>query len=233
MHSPADSDLAAGGPPQVSEAEENRQHERYPVRLAVRYASAQDYVQEYAENLSEGGLFIGGAQHLEALDVVNIHVELPGFGTYEVETRVAHVMSDERSAETGRRAGAGLAIMDAPPGFREALSEYLILLGKRHDAVVFVVGEGVCREVESAGYRVQQAPPPILISEAVSETRAVIGLVVPVAEIESYKSALDANDLPDLIIPLDGDSSHGTKQLDAVLHALDQRVLHLHRSRQL
>ena len=41
-----------------------RQEERFRVNFSVRFGIARDFVQEYAENLSSGGLFIRGAHRL-------------------------------------------------------------------------------------------------------------------------------------------------------------------------
>ena len=39
-----------------------RRFPRFDVRLAVRYSSASEFVNDYVENLSQGGLFIAGAK---------------------------------------------------------------------------------------------------------------------------------------------------------------------------
>ena len=63
---------------------EQRRHPRYGVHLAVRYANAEQFVADYVENLSAGGLFIAGANQLALNTETDIHIELPGQGDWTV-----------------------------------------------------------------------------------------------------------------------------------------------------
>lgn len=198
------------------------QEPRYLVRLAVRFVEARDYVLEYAENLSRGGLFVAGAQHLDPLEEVTIRVDLPGFGAYEVECRVAHTLSEERAAKLGRRPGAGFAIMSAPEGFEEALSQYLLVLGRRRDATVVVAEEGAAELLAAAGYRVERVPGPEALVAAVDAMPKPLAVVVPQAEASAYRAALAATPVADLVVAI-GDEG----PTDALLNALDQRIVRL------
>jgi len=56
---------------------EQRRHPRYGVRLSVRYSNAEQFVNDYVENLSADGLFIKGANQLPLHAETDIHIELP------------------------------------------------------------------------------------------------------------------------------------------------------------
>lgn len=219
----SDEGTSQGESPIAAEEEGRREHEpRYLVRLAVRFVDARDYVIEYAENLSRGGLFVAGAQHLEPLEQVTIRVDLPGFGAYEVECRVAHTLSEERAAKLGRHPGAGFAIMAAPDGFEEALSQYLLVLGRRRDATVVAADDGAADLLASAGYRVERARSPESIVAAVEARARPLAIVVPQAEAPEYRAALAATPVADLVVAI-GDEG----PTDALLNALDQRIARL------
>src|SRR5688572_20977235 len=111
---------------------EKRRSFRYAVNLVVRFDSAREFVTEYAENLSHGGLFIRTSSgRLKALDEVGVELTLPGLGTYKVGVRVAHVLTPDQAARYGAAPGAGCEILSRPPGFAEAIQEYLRRLGRR------------------------------------------------------------------------------------------------------
>src|SRR5678815_1733402 len=99
---------------------EQRRHPRYGVRLLVRYTNAEQFVNDYVENLSAGGLYIAGAHQLPLHSETDIYIELPGQGTWTVRAKSVFVI-DARAAQTsGRKAGAGFEIIGKPPGFDDA-----------------------------------------------------------------------------------------------------------------
>lgn len=208
--------------PEDQDGSANRRYPRYLVNLAVRYSSAQNYVEDYADNLSEGGLFIAGAQHhLEPLQEVTVEVELPGYGLYAVGAQVAYVLDQQGAAKGGRTPGAGLAVVSAPPDFQHVLMEYLMVLGRRKDVHVLVASPGVGEFLACAGFQVATAPPPERVCLAILDTPRVVGVVVPRLDHEPYCAALRGEDLPtDLVIVAEDGSSHHD-----LLNHLDRRVL--------
>jgi Tfp pilus assembly protein PilZ len=62
------------------ERSDSRLQTRYRVHLSVRFETALDFVTEYAENLSRGGLFVRGAHHLELNREVPIQMEVDVLG---------------------------------------------------------------------------------------------------------------------------------------------------------
>ena len=99
-----------------------RRFPRYEVFLQVRYADAQEYVEEYAYHLSQGGLFMAGCQHLEPMQLVSVEIDLPGYGSHRVEARVAYVLKEPGAEPTPRPPGAGLAIVSSPPALAAVLT---------------------------------------------------------------------------------------------------------------
>jgi uncharacterized protein (TIGR02266 family) len=196
---------------------DNRRHQRFPVRFQVRFKSALDFVAEYAENLSAGGLFVRGAHRLEPLSEAEVELSLPGYRQFTVRGKVAHIVSPELAATTGRRPGAGLEIVSAPDGFGEALGEYLRRLGRRRDVAVLVEEGRPLELLEAAGYRAAPLPAPndLVVTMARSEY-PVLAVVVTRAREDQFRPAATAAGVGDLVHLLDHD-----EELDDLLGALD------------
>jgi uncharacterized protein (TIGR02266 family) len=195
-----------------------RKAARYRVHLQVRYAVAADFVREYAENLSRGGLFVRGASGLARRRDVEVEVELPGLGSYRVHAEVMHVIDEAEAQGHGRTPGAGLAIVDAPDGFAAALETYLGRLGRRGDARVLVAGDEAARLLAAAGYQVDRLDAPRSPTESgrIPAPRFdALALVVPTAERTAAEAMAPA--LP--VVCMDR-----AAELDRVLEALDARL---------
>lgn len=161
------------------------------MHLSVRYSTAREFVTEYAENLSKGGLFLKDAHEIAPLQMVAVRLQLPGFREYEILAQVVHIVPPDTAALLGRSAGAGMAIVHAPEGFQQALEQYLQRLGQRKDHQVFIADEAVGILLSSCGYRVARAPVPSEVRQAVAEAvRPVIGVIVPDTLIDDYRRAL-------------------------------------------
>lgn len=196
---------------------DKRRHQRFPARFQVRFKNAVDFVSEYAENLSAGGLFVRGAHRLEPLGEAEVEITLPGYGSHTVRGKVAHVVSPELAAESGRRPGAGIEITQAPDGFADLLGEYLRRLGRRRDVAV-LGDEGPPLELlAAAGYRTAPLPPPneLVVAMARSEY-PVLAVVVTRAREEQFRPAAEAAGVGDLVHLLDGE-----EELDDLLARLD------------
>lgn len=196
---------------------DNRRHERYAVRFQVKFRTALEFVVEYAENLSAGGLFVRGAHRLEPLSEAEVEIGLPGFGQFTVRGKVAHIVSPELAALTRRRPGAGLEIIEAPDGFREALGEYLRRLGRRRDVAVLVEEGRPLELLSDAGYRAAALPAPneLVVTMARSEY-PVLAVVVTRAREDQFRPAAEAAGVGDLVHLLDHE-----EEIDELLGALD------------
>ena len=185
------------------------------MHLSVRYETAADFVREYADNLSRGGLFIARGRGLSRHRDVMVELELPGFGAYQVRAEVVHVVSPEMAAAHGHAAGAGLAIREAPDGFADALASYLERIERRAAALVLAAGPAV-RLLAAAGYQVEEVASPAALAARAADQRPV-GVVVPAAALDSFRVAAGAS--ADLVVALDG-----SREIDEVLAHLDQRL---------
>lgn len=194
-----------------------RRSARHRVHLSVSYESAAEFVKEYAQNLSAGGLFIAGATDLSPLDLIGIEITLPGYGTYRVKAEVAHVIDADTASRAGCTAGAGLAIKDAPEEFSEALLGYLARLGRRADHLVLVEDPALREAVGRAGYQTGPAPDPggMVAVVARSETPILRLIVRPARLVEYQAAAVQAGD-PELVV-----AAEGAGALAAILPALD------------
>jgi hypothetical protein len=170
---------------------EQRRHPRYGVHLAVRYTNAEQFVTDYVENLSVNGLFIAGAHRMPLFTETQVDVELPGQGTWNVRAKSVFVIDEEAAKQSGRRAGAGMSIIEKPPGFDDALLGYLLRLGKRRDHTVMVGEVPGARHITDAGFRVVAlAAPELAAAEVTHEDFKLLAIVVPPERAQVYRAAV-------------------------------------------
>jgi hypothetical protein len=195
-----------------------RRTERYRVHLSVRYQRARDFVVEYARNLSAGGLFIRGAHHLAPLREVTVELQLPGFETFQLGCQVAHVVAPEQVEGKSYKAGAGLAIVSSPPGFKEALAGYFRRLGRRRDYCVMAADEPCRKLLEDSGYRAVAAPPVGELVAAIARSEyPVLAVVVARAQEKPYADAAARAGLPGVVRGIDY-----LEEIEDLLGELDQ-----------
>lgn len=170
---------------------EQRRHPRYGVHLAVRYTNAEQFVADYVENLSVGGLFIAGANQLPLTTETAVTVELPGQGEWTVRAKSVFVIDEAAAAQMGRKAGAGLEIIDKPPGFDDALLGYLLRLGNRRDHAVMVGEIPGVEMIRDAGYRVipLESEDEVAIALANDDAK-IIAIIVQPALVTPYRDRL-------------------------------------------
>jgi len=170
---------------------EQRRHPRYGVHLAVRYTNAEQFVNDYVENLSVGGLFIAGAHQLSLFTETPISIELPGQGEWTVRAKSVFIIDPDAAARMGRRPGAGFEILDKPPGFDDALLGYLLRLGRRRDHAIMVGDIPGVDLVTDAGYRVLplESEDEVAIALANDEAK-IIAILVPPALVRPYRDRL-------------------------------------------
>ncbi len=205
--------LTLGTPPSVSPTE-SRFHKRWRVHLTVRYERAADFVTEYAENLSYGGVFVRDADKLEPLSELTLAIDLPGVETYHVTAKVAHVLTAEMAAAAGCNPGAGLELVNTPPGFSDALSDYLLRLGRRREMGVLVDSELCCRALADSGYNAMQLPPADQLASSIASSKVpIVALVVERGRLAEFSNVTNS------VIEY-----AGPDDLDEIIRKLDERL---------
>jgi hypothetical protein len=183
---------------------------RYNVNLAITFASAIEFVTEYAENLSSSGLFIRGGDGLKPLDELGVTLNLPGLGAFVVGVRVAHVMPHEVAARFNKR----------PPGFDDAMSEYLRRLGARHDHAVICHDDEPFAYFDRMGYQARAMPGMgELVGSITRSKQTVLAVVVPRGAERLFRTMLERAGADDLL-----HVAETAEELDALLTELDQRL---------
>ncbi|TMA18665.1 MAG: TIGR02266 family protein [Deltaproteobacteria bacterium] len=111
---------AVAAQPQPVEA--RRAFPRHAARFQVGFSSNQEFVLEYAENISAGGVFVQTEQPMELESIVTVSLRLPG-NEVPVEAKgvIVHCVSKEDAARIGKHAGIGVQFLDSSDEFREAI----------------------------------------------------------------------------------------------------------------
>jgi hypothetical protein len=199
---------------------DRRKAPRTVVDLSVRYLGAENYVFQYAKNLSRGGAFIAGAQDLDVGQQASIEIDLPGMGVFKIRGEVQHILGLDQATESGVEPGAGFNILERPDGFQEALSSYMIRLWKRRGVGVLSTVDRLGRVLAAAGFEVLQVSTPAEAAAAfASATRPMIALLVDEDQVQSFADPLEDTAESGLVVGVPNPGG-----LDKVLRELDERA---------
>jgi uncharacterized protein (TIGR02266 family) len=95
---------------------------RVEARFGVRFGNVQDFVLEYAANISAGGVFIQTENPPELHSVVTVSMELPDGGkAVEAKGVVVHRVSAQDAKARNTPTGAGVQFIDSSDEFRERI----------------------------------------------------------------------------------------------------------------
>ena len=132
---------AASGPPTpigaVSLARKplddpRRAFPRVEARFGVRFGNVQDFVLEYAANISAGGVFVHTENPPELHAVVAVTMELPDGGKpVEATGVVVHRVSAQDAKARNTPPGAGVQFVDSTDEFRERIDRAIEFILKR------------------------------------------------------------------------------------------------------
>ena len=104
------------------QADPRRSFPRFNARFAVRFATVQDFVLEYAANISAGGVFVQTDNPPPLKSVVQVEMELPGGGAaVPARGMVVHRVTKQEAQARGTLAGVGVQFMDANDSFRQRI----------------------------------------------------------------------------------------------------------------
>jgi uncharacterized protein (TIGR02266 family) len=97
---------------------------RHTARFAVRFATVNDFVLEYAANISAGGVFVHTEVPPPLKTVVRVEMELPG-SSQPVAARgvVVHRVLPEDATAKGTIPGMGVQFIDADDRFRDRIDD--------------------------------------------------------------------------------------------------------------
>jgi len=114
----------------VSDADNRRTFPRYDARFAVRFSTVQEFVLEYAANISAGGVFVRTDNPPDLETVVEVSLDLPGGGPpASAKAVVVHRVTPEQARERKTLAGVGVQFVEADDEFRERIDraiEYIL-----------------------------------------------------------------------------------------------------------
>ena len=105
---------------------------RVEARFAVRFGNVQDFVLEYAANISAGGVFIQSENPPQLHSVVTVTMELPDGGKpVEAKGLVVHRVPLEEAKVRKTPPGAGVQFLDASDEFRERIDRAIEFILRR------------------------------------------------------------------------------------------------------
>src|SRR5229473_2084867 len=132
---------AASGPPTPIGAmslarkpfdDPRRAFPRVEARFAVRFGNVQDFVLEYAANISAGGVFVQTENPPDLHAVVTVTMELPDGGKpVEAKGVVVHRVSARDAKARNTPPGAGVQFVDSSDEFRERIDRAIEFILKR------------------------------------------------------------------------------------------------------
>jgi type IV pilus assembly protein PilZ len=110
--------------PAAQPVEPRRAFPRHEARFQVGFNSNQEFVLEYAENISAGGVFVQTEQPMELDSIVTVSLRLPG-NEVPVEAKgvIVHRVTKADAAKIGKHAGIGVQFLDSSDEFREAIDK--------------------------------------------------------------------------------------------------------------
>jgi uncharacterized protein (TIGR02266 family) len=102
--------------------DKRRAFPRYEARFQVGWSTVQDFVLEYAANISVGGVFVQTDNPPELDRIVTVSLKLPGSDS-AVETKgvIVHRVTREEATEKGTISGMGVQFLDSSDEFRGAI----------------------------------------------------------------------------------------------------------------
>jgi uncharacterized protein (TIGR02266 family) len=104
------------------EDDPRRAFPRHDAHFAVRFATVQDFVLEYAANISAGGVFVHTENPPALKTVVRVEMELPGGGeAVPARGLVVHRVTPEEAKAKGTLPGMGVQFVDSDDRFRERI----------------------------------------------------------------------------------------------------------------
>jgi uncharacterized protein (TIGR02266 family) len=103
-----------------------RAHPRVAAHLEVRYRHREEFLKDYTENISLGGLFIATREPLERGTPVHVELVIHDLAVpLSLVGRVAYRLDEAEAAALGAVTGIGVQITEIDPRTEETLRSYV------------------------------------------------------------------------------------------------------------
>jgi uncharacterized protein (TIGR02266 family) len=114
--------VAAAGPTPEASGANRRVFPRYDASFAVRFATVQDFVLEYAANISAGGVFVHTKSPPDMDTIISVIMELPGGGPpVDAKAQVVHRVTPEQARARKTLPGVGVQFTDLNESLKQRI----------------------------------------------------------------------------------------------------------------
>ncbi|MDH5674005.1 MAG: PilZ domain-containing protein [Myxococcales bacterium] len=102
-----------------------RRSQRFPTsqKLRVRCENWNEFVELYATDVSQGGLFVATDSPPSVMSLVEVVLRLPEGHEIPLQARVVHVLDAEHAALEGRKPGVGLELLALDEARKEQMHQ--------------------------------------------------------------------------------------------------------------
>lgn len=138
-----------------AERGERRRDGRTPLRIKVRFRSADDLIARYTTDMSRGGMFVATAEVLPLDTEIELALEIPDRGEPAiVRGRVVSALDEVRARQLGRQPGLGISFAEDTHALGERIAAYFAN-ATQHAASAAAAPVHVLVAEDSAAYRAQ------------------------------------------------------------------------------
>lgn len=121
---------------------DQRSQPRYDAVVPIRFRDAEDFLVQYTENISSGGVFIRTNNPPEVGTQLRMSLELPGTRTaLPVTGEITFVVTPEQGQISGRTPGCGVRFKEVDPGTTQVLEQYVDSLSQKSRGSVLLVDD--------------------------------------------------------------------------------------------
>jgi uncharacterized protein (TIGR02266 family) len=112
--------------PPADEHREQRGNQRITATFKVKYEGFAEFLTEYTDDLSRGGMFLVTRNFLPINSIIRCELFLPGTeDRVRIIARVAHVLTEGEAQRVGRKPGMGVEFLDLPREDADRLLGYV------------------------------------------------------------------------------------------------------------
>lgn len=105
--------------------EEKRRDERVVAEIKIKFKATDEFVQEFAEDISKGGVFIKTNKPLPFDTPVRVLIEFPDTTQIELDGKVVYVLKEEDAKAMLRSPGMGIQFVNISESDRAKLERFI------------------------------------------------------------------------------------------------------------